>query len=302
MYARDISTKVRTAKRQRARQGLFIASQPPYGYCQSPDNKNRLVADPEAASVVTRIFSMAECGLGNVAIARELEAQEVVTPSVYKFQKGDKRFARYSSVRDMNLYAWCPSTVSQILNNPVYTGTLVSLKTETIDCKTKQRRSVPKEAQIVTHDAHEAIITREQFDRVRQIREAHRSPANNSRDNIFRGKLYCQCCGHPLSMTKKQLLYRTADIYQCMHHYLNRKECPQTHRVYHEMLYPYVLQEIQRFAKTMKRRKINAAIKDYVDITELTPEILNEVIERIEIAHVARKSKPGRVIQIYWKF
>ena len=59
MYARDISTKVRTAKRQRARQGLFIASQPPYGYCQSPDNKNRLVADPEAAETVRQIFSLA---------------------------------------------------------------------------------------------------------------------------------------------------------------------------------------------------------------------------------------------------
>jgi hypothetical protein len=67
------------------------------------------------------------------------------------------------------------------------------------------------------------------------------------------------------------------------------------------MLYPYVLQEIQSFAKTMKRRKINAAIKDYASITELTPEILDDVIERIEIAHVARKSKPGRVIQICWK-
>jgi hypothetical protein len=51
----------------------------------------------------------------------------------------------------------------------------------------------------------------------------------------------------------------------------------------------------------MKRRKVNAALSQYVDIQELTPEILNAVIERIEIGHVARKTKPGSAIQIYWK-
>ena len=86
-----------------------------------------------------------------------------------------------------------------------------------------------------------------------------------------------------------------------MHHYNNPEECPKTHQVYHDMLYPYVLQQIQAFAKGMKRRKINSAIKDYADITELTPEILDDVIERIEIGHVSYKSKPGKVIQIYWK-
>ena len=41
MYAKDISTKVRNAKRQRARQGLFIGSQTPYGYKQDPDARPR---------------------------------------------------------------------------------------------------------------------------------------------------------------------------------------------------------------------------------------------------------------------
>ena len=36
-------------------------------------------------------------------------------------------------------------------------------------------------------------------------------------------------------------------------------------------------------------------------IEELTPEVLDAVIERIEIGHVKYKSKPGSVIHIYWK-
>lgn len=118
---------------------------------------------------------------------------------------------------------------------------------------------------------------------------------------LFRGKLFCECCGHPLAISRKQLMDRETDIYLCMHHYLRPDECPKTHRVYHDMLYPYVLQQIQIFAKSMKRRKVNSPISAYASIEELTPDILNEVIERIEIGHVKYKSKPGNVIQIYWK-
>ena len=106
---------------------------------------------------------------------------------------------------------------------------------------------------------------------------------------------------HPLVISRKQLKERTADIYLCMYHYTHRDVCPRTHRVYHDMLYPYVLQEIQAFARSMKRRKVNSPIKDYANIQELTPEILDATIERIEISHVNYHSKPGSVIHIYWK-
>ena len=86
--------------------------------------------------------------------------------------------------------------IDQMINNPVYTGVLISLKTESINCKTKQRVVVPADQRIVTHNAHEAIITREQFDRVKQIRATHRCPANVKRFNLFRGKLFWECCGH----------------------------------------------------------------------------------------------------------
>ena len=66
------------------------------------------------------------------------------------------------------------------------------------------------------------------------------------------------------------------------------------------MLYPYMLQQVRSFAASMKRRKVNAPLSKYATIEELTPEILAEVIERIEISHVSRKAKPGSMIRIYW--
>lgn len=188
-----------------------------------------------------------------------------------------------------------------ILRNRVYIGELTSLKTEVINYKTKRRITVQPENRIVTPNAHEAIIPESVFNEVQQIRSTHRCAANYHRENIFRGLLFCNCCGHPLAISRKQLKYRVTDIYLCMHHYNRPDQCPKTHRIYHEMLYPYVLQQIQLFAKSMKRRKVNAALSQYADIQELTPEILNAVIERIEIGHVGYKTKPGTAIQIYWK-
>lgn len=301
MYARDISKKVKNAKHQHAKQGLFIGSQTPFGYRRDPDCRNRLIIDSVAAETVRHIYSLAESGLGDVAIAARLETECYLIPSVYKFRQGDKRFANYSAVKNQTPYAWCPSTVGKILTDRVYLGELTSLKTEVVNCKTKQRSAVPQEKRIITKDAHKAIISQEQFDHVQQLRSGRNCPANARRENIFRGLLFCEYCGHPLTISRKQLLYRDADIYFCAHHFRKPEECPKTHRIYHEMLYPHVLQQIQNFAKSMKRRKVKASLSAYTEIQDLTPEILNDVIERIEIGHVTRKSRPGNVVQIYWK-
>lgn len=301
MYARDISKKIKNAKHQRAKQGLFVGSQTPYGYCLQKDSGRHLVIDPEAAEVVRTIFSLSCQGWGDCKIARELEERQILVPSAYKFRNGDTRFKNYYANAEEKPYAWRPRTVFQILNNRVYLGELTSLKSEVVNYKTKRRVAVQAEDRIVTPNAHEAIISEAMFNEVQAIRSTHRCPANYHRDNIFRGLLFCNCCGHPLAMSRKQLTYREADIYLCMHHYHRPDQCPKTHRIYHEMLYPYVLQQIQVFAKSMKRRKVNAALSQYTDIQELTPEILNAVIERIEIAHVGYKTKPGSAIQIYWK-
>ena len=300
MYARDISKKVKNAKHQRAKQGLYIGSDTPYGYLRDPD-ESRLIVDPEAAETVRLIFSLSQMGYGGVAIAKELKRRKIETPSYYKFRNGRTRYARFSSVVNDDPYSWGATAINHILSNPIYTGVLVSLKTEVINCKTKAKIRVPEDQQIVISNAHEAIIPRELFEEVSALRASIHCTANTRRFNLFRGKLFCECCGHPLAISKQQLLDGPADIYLCMHHYHRPDVCPQTHRVYHDMLYPYVLQQIRAFAGSMKRRKVNSPISKYASIEELTPEILADVIERIEIGHVSRKAKPGSVIHIYWK-
>lgn len=55
MYSRDLSKKIKSAKRERAYQGLFISSQPPYGYLRDKEDGNHLVIDEVAAKTVRLI-------------------------------------------------------------------------------------------------------------------------------------------------------------------------------------------------------------------------------------------------------
>ena len=161
--------------------------------------------------------------------------------------------------------------------------------------------STPPERRFVTMNAHEAIITQEQFEKAKLARQHHSCPASYHRENVFRGLLYCDCCGRKLSIAHRKLTYREEDLYRCMHHHYHPEACPRTHAIYHSMLYPYVLSQVRAFARSMKKRKIQSPLLNFGEISELTPEILKCAIERIEVGHVSRKSTPAKVVRIYWK-
>ena len=296
MYAKDISRKIKSSKRQQARDGKFIGGQAPYGYMIKD---HRLIVDQEAAKVVSLIFDLACQGLGEVEISKQLIQREIVAPGVYKELSGEISSYYYRSKNQP--YAWCSRTVHKILTDPVYLGNLISLKTETVNYKTKQRIANPVERQFVTADAHEAIISEETFNASKLMRQSHSCPASYHRDNLFRGLIFCDSCGHQLSIAHRKLTYREDDLYRCMHHHYHPDACPKTHAVYHSMLYPYVLSQVKAFAKSLRRRKIQSPLSDYGNISELSPEILNRVISRIEVGHITRKVSPARVIKIYWK-
>ena len=88
-YARDVSEKVQTALRTKQKAGEFIGAFPSYGYKKSTADKNKLVIDEYAASVVRRIFSLYIQGYGKQKIAAILNEEEILCPSEYKRMKGE---------------------------------------------------------------------------------------------------------------------------------------------------------------------------------------------------------------------
>lgn len=72
MYAKDISKKVRTAKKTKAEKGEFIGAFAPYGYKKHPNDITKLIIDDEVVDVVKYIFSEYNNGGGLAYIARRL--------------------------------------------------------------------------------------------------------------------------------------------------------------------------------------------------------------------------------------
>jgi hypothetical protein len=203
-------------------------------------------------------------------------------------------------VTDGDPYRWSSATIGSILRNPVYTGNLILLKTEVVNHKTGQSAVVPEDRRVVIPNAHEPIISREIFEQAAKIRAEHRCPARMGRENLFRGLLFCDCCGHPLTLSRKKLKDREVDIYLCTHHNRRPDECPKTHIIYHEVLYPYVLEQIRALARSMKRRKVTLPFSRYTDIQLLTPDVLRNTVKRIEVSHSRKRQATCRSVRIEW--
>lgn len=82
-YAKDTSNKIRAVFRSRMQNGKRCSGAIPYGYKRDPEDKNHLLIDEEAASVVRRIYQMVLDGMGTRAIADKLSADKVLIPSAY---------------------------------------------------------------------------------------------------------------------------------------------------------------------------------------------------------------------------
>ena len=90
MYAKDISKKIKSVKRDKQRKGQFIGGKPVYGYKMHPTEKNKIVIDEEVAPIVRRIFHMALEGMSCRQIATQLNGNMVQGRTVkisYKSKK-----------------------------------------------------------------------------------------------------------------------------------------------------------------------------------------------------------------------
>ena len=251
MYAKDLSRKVKSAKRQRACKGYYISAQAPYGYKVDPTNRNRLIVDEEAAEVVKEIFRLALEGNSLSEISRALSLQKIIKPGIYKAQRGDTRFSRYYQ-NDISSFSWCYQTIRGILRDQVYTGDMVNHKVEIINYKTKEWVRVPKEQHIIVADRHEPIVSRDDYERVQSLISVRHRPKKHNFDNVFKDLTFCAECGHRMTLMMKPLKAGPTPLIRCTHHYTNPEECTHNHYIYYDDLYSEVLKRVQGVAKRIE--------------------------------------------------
>lgn len=218
MYARDLSRKVKSAKRQRMENGYYISAQTPYGYKVNPGNRNQLIIDEDAAEVVRRIYSLSLAGYSAREIALNLSEAQILTPGAYKFKNGDTRFERH--VHQQAEAKWGRAIVQLILKDRVYMGDMENHKSEKVNYKLKKYVNVPKGQRIVVENTHEAIINRDDWNKVQQFVDARHKPPHNNFENLFRGVVYCLDCGCKLNMQSPMKNGKRYHNYRCQEHYL----------------------------------------------------------------------------------
>ena len=270
MYAKDISRKIKSAKMQRAQNGLHISGQTPYGYKVNPYNRNQLIIDEEAAPVVKLIFQLAEDGNSFSEISRILEAQKHITPSAHKAMQGDTRFIKSAGTGE-EMYKWSYQTVRTILNNPVYVGDMVNHKVEVINYKTKERVRIPLEKQIIVPNMHEAIIERELFNRIKPKVSSRRS-ANHQYENIFKGIIFCEECGTEMQLIYAQIRENHKLQFRCIKHFADKSRCTHNHSIFYNDL----ISEI--------KKQLKSIIEDYIDsdeYLELCKSIAKDIYSKI---------------------
>lgn len=190
-YSRDLSIKVRSAMHSRMKKGKFV-NHVPYGYQKDPEDKHLMVPDPNTAPIVREIFQSVLAGKSTTQIARELNARGVLTPLAYK----NHRLKPACQDREL---IWSHVTVLNILNNYKYTGAMTNHMRENRCMRDRTQRRVPREEWIITENAHEAIVTKEEFEeahakirKVKKPKQKQKSPP--SCDTVF----YCGHCGRKL--------------------------------------------------------------------------------------------------------
>lgn len=239
-YAYKTSADVRRTFQHKREKGEFIGAFAPYGYIKDPENKNVLIIDEEAAQVVRDIFSwFITEGMSKAGIARRLNEYGILNPAAYKRSKG----LRYENPHCRhNDGLWPPSTVSSILQNPLYIGVMRQGRQKVISYKVHKRASVPESEWFVVENAVPAIVARETFQAAQSLHKRDtRTPPGKREVYLFSGYIRCADCGKSMARhTARGLVY-----YQCRTHRDKSKARCSKHSIRLDVLERAVLTAIQ---------------------------------------------------------
>lgn len=203
----SISENNKWAVQKRFQNGTFKISYPPYGY---ENIDGQMVVNKEQAEIVKYIFSQALAGKGTGKIANALNNRNI--PS----KRGGK---------------WSGNTIRGILVNEKYVGDDLLQKTYT-DSSFNRRTNYGEKNKYLIQDHHEAIISREDFEKAALILEQRAREKGIEKRNLkyqnrysFSSKIICSECGG----TFKRRIHSTGKIkyvaWTCNTHLTHKEEC-----------------------------------------------------------------------------
>ncbi|MBP1932938.1 recombinase family protein [Ammoniphilus resinae] len=198
MESKKIADRVKYTQLEKARKGEWnIAPNPPYGY-KYDSNSKKLVIDEAKAEVVKEIFTLYEQGTGFRNIAIHLNEKGIPSP-------GGKD--------------WRGRRIQYIISNRTYAGDVIFnmeskkelpyKKPERYN-KTREDTFVGQEPNdeskwVVKENAHEAIISRELFNKVNGLRDIKsRNRGIKQEYALLSGLIKCAKCGKGMTVKRRE--------------------------------------------------------------------------------------------------
>ena len=248
-HAKNTSQKVRNVFRNKGMSGMPLTTNPPYGYMKDPESTKqnvRWIIDEPAAKIVRQIFAWCAEGLGPTQIARRLKNAQVMTPREHWNTVG-KRCGNPPATA----YNWCSATVADILSKQEYCGDTVNFRYTTRSFKNRKRLERPQEEWKVFPDTHPAIIDRETFRLVQELRQHKRRPTKTGIVSPFSGLLYCADCGEKLYYSATNNYKRTGAYFFCSSFRKNTDVC-SAHYIREKIVSDLVLESMQRVLRNVQ--------------------------------------------------
>ncbi len=257
-YSRDISTKVRSQLDIKRKKGDFIGSFAVYGYMKDEENKNHLVIDEYAASVVRDIYKWKLFGMSNDAIADKLNEMGIKSPMEYKklngmnFSTGFETGARTK---------WSSLSIKRILSNEVYLGHMIQGKRTTPNHKVKKVIEKAPDEWVKVENTHPSIICLADYNEVQKVlkMDTRVSPESNEL-YVLSGIVKCASCNENMvrktaGTNEKKYHYRI-----CSNYKKDKASC-SSHIINENVLVEAVLQTLKQY------------ISDIVDVKDMLKEI-----------------------------
>lgn len=245
-YSRDLSKKVASAYETMAKNGQFVAGTTPYGYMLDPEDKHHLIIDHNEVDMVKKIFEMALSGKGRPTICQYLNDNGILCRK--EIQRRNKRKLTLDPFEIKSEYLWSTSTIGRMLCNETYIGNLVQLKTTRATFGGKKFITKDEKEYIRSENTHEAIISKEEFNKVQKIikqnRKVKKSSSSTTNYSIFRGILKCADCGRAMTKQEDFRGKRQLSNYFCMSYLQVSKSC-SPHKIKTSELENTVLEAIQ---------------------------------------------------------
>ncbi|WP_245233387.1 recombinase family protein [Paenibacillus maysiensis] len=190
---------------------------------------------------------------------------------------------------------WNQSSVSVILKNVVYTGTLVHHREETRDFISKKRRRVDPSEQIVHENAHPAIITMDEHLAVlEKMKKKGRNNSNGS-ESLFAHIAVCADCGKGMTF-RKDRRKKSGGAYVCVGYVKHSTSYCSSHIIGYDNLLQVVKDDLKELitdniklerlygaANTKANEQHAKHLKELASVTKSLKKLNNEFQNLLEL-------------------